>query len=126
MNAIAKEHRRAIFTVPGDMGRESCWDTEIHQILDGHLSAAMLQGAKQFLRTRALEGDAFVANEGIHVYGPFPSPVMLEAMVSNEVMRVTPTERDQMITERANSTSAFSHYLLNASFLVARKGAPKE
>lgn len=126
MDGIVKQHRRAIFTVPGEMGQERCWGKEVHEIADRRLASCALNTAREFLKARRLNGQEFVEQEGIHVYGPFPSPEMVEAMASAEAMAATPTERNQMTLERAESPSAFSHYLLNASFLVARKGAPKE
>ena len=88
MSVTVKVHRRAMFTVPGEMGQERCWDTEIHQIVDRRLARCALDTAREFLKARRLNGQEFIEREGIHVYGPFPTTQMLAVMASPEAMAV--------------------------------------
>jgi len=118
--------RRGILTVPGEMS-ERCWGKRIPEIQDKHLRDALLGVAREFIRKRKLEGDEFVERDDIHIYGPFPSMVMLEAMLDSESMAITAAEHNQIVRERGESPDAFAHYLLNANFMVRGESpAPKE
>lgn len=114
------QERRAIITVPSELA-EVCEGKRIPEVNSSHLRRVFLDNAREWIRVKRLEGEEFIEKEDIHVYGPFPSVVMLEAMLSSEHMTITPKERDEITLEKGQ----FNHYLLNAAFHVARKGAQK-
>lgn len=114
------QERRAIITVPAELA-EVCEGKRIAEVNDRHLRRIFLDNAREWIRVKRLEGEEFIEKYDIHVYGPFPSAARLEAMLSSEHMAITPKERDQITLEKGQ----FNHYLLNAGFHVARKGAQK-
>ena len=107
-----------------EMAQEPCWPKRLPEIADPRLSRELHSAASSWLALRTKEGEQYVTRDDIHVYGPFPSMVMLEAMLTNEAMSIGPREREQITLDRADE-EAFAHYLLNANFLVARKGVPE-
>lgn len=112
--------KRGIVTVPRELGREGCWPKTIGQVENRALADVLRQAGHVFIDTRRSEGYDFVEADDLHFYGPFPSMVEIEAMLSDEAMAIGPKERDQITLSRAEEP-AFAHYLLNANF-VARQG----
>ena len=107
--------RRAIFCFPSDMGREQCWPTPV-RLVTGHLGKELRNGARQWIETRAKEGEEYQDTYDIHVYGPFPSQDRIAAMLTKADMAITKEERDSYVEEHTNEAGAFALYLLNAIF----------
>ena len=114
------QERRAILTVPAELA-ETCEGKRIPEVGSRHLQQFLLATAQKWIEVKRLEGEEFIGKHDIHVYGPFPSAAMLEAMLSSEHMMITLKGRDEITLEKG----AFNHYLLNAAFHVTRKGAQK-
>ena len=102
---------------------QECWPKRLREVADP-LGRELWQAASSWLALRTKDGDEFVARDDIHVYGPFPSMLMLEAMLTNEAMAIGPREQEQITLDRADA-NVFAHYLLNANFIVARKSVPE-
>lgn len=116
--------RRAIVATEGEL-REMCWGKRIPEIQDSRLRNHLQQIAKQWLLLREKAGQRFVDRDDIHVYGPWPTDVMLEPMLTQEHMEIDGETARQIVRERASSREAFNNYLLNAHFVVGRKPALK-
>lgn len=114
-----KIQRRSIFTVPQEMAQE-CPETPLGQVA-GRLGQSLRQGAGHWIEVRRKEGEDYIDAEDIHVYGPYPSAEMLEALVASEHMAIGQRERAQLV----RGTGAFAHYLLVANFKVGREPAQK-
>ncbi len=113
---MRKVERRGIVAVPSEMG-EKCWDTRVDDIKGSHLRSAIKEASQEFVRVKRTEGEEFVDGDDIHVYGPYPTPNMIEAMLSRESM--ISGEQAQNYLETDPDPHAFSHYLLNANFIAA-------
>ena len=112
---MRKVERRGIVAVPSEMG-EKCWDTRVDDI-EGHLGRVLKEASEEFVRVKRTEGEELVDEDDIHVYGPYPTPHMIEAMLSRESM--LSGEQAQNYLETDPDPHAFSHYLLNANFIAA-------
>lgn len=113
---MRKVERRGIVSVPSEMG-ESCWHTRVDDIAGSHLRRTIKDAAQEFVRVKRTEGEELVDADDIHVYGPFPTPRMIEAMLSKEAM--LSGEQAQTCLDSDPDPQAFSHYLLNANFIAA-------
>lgn len=113
---MRKVERRGIVAVPSEMG-EKCWDTRVGDIRGRHLRTVITEASQEFVRVKRTEGEEFVDGDDIHVYGPYPTPNMIEAMLSRESM--LSGEQAQNYLETDPDPRAFSHYLLNANFIAA-------
>ena len=113
---MRKVERRGIVAVPSEMG-EKCWDTRVGDIKGAHLRTVIKEASEEFVRVKRTEGEEFVDGDDIHVYGPYATPNMIEAMLSKEAM--LSGEQAQNYLETDPDPQAFSHYLLNANFIAA-------
>lgn len=113
---MRKIERRGIVAVPSDW-KERCWHTRVDDIRGGHLRHAMREASQEFIRVKKTEGEEYVDGDDMHVYGPYPTPNMIEAMLSRESM--ISGEQAQNYLETDPDPQAFSHYLLNANFIAA-------
>ncbi len=112
---MRKVERRGIVCVPSEMG-ERCWDTRVSEV-GGHLGRTLSEASQEFVRTKRLEGEEYVDGDDIHVYGPYPSPNLIESMLSKEAM-ISGSEAMTYLDKDPDPT-AFSFYLLNANFMAA-------
>lgn len=76
--------------------------------------------AQKWIGAKRLEGEEFHEPLDVHVYGPFPTMVELEAMLSGEHMAIGFRERAHITLGKG----LFNHYLLNAAFRVTHKSRP--
>lgn len=116
---MRKVERRGIVCVPSEMG-ERCWDTRVSDI-GGHLGRTLSEASQEFVRTKRLEGEEYIDGDDIHVYGPYPSPKLIESMLSKEAM-ISGSEAMSYL-DKDPDPAAFSFYLLNANFIAAPTGA---
>lgn len=119
-----KVQRRAILTVPGEVGTQRCWATPLGSVAGRYLRAVLVLTANQFIVNKVKEGESYIASDDMHVYGPFPSHEALMTAVTAEEMAGLNDHHEQMVTERDDSL-AFAHYLLVANFQVVEKEKPK-
>lgn len=113
---MRKVERRGIVTVPSEMG-ERCWAVPVNDISGKHLRRSLTEASQEFVRTKRLEGEEYVDADNIHVYGPYPTPKLIEAMLSKEAM-LTGSEAMSYL-DKDPDEKAFSFYLLNANFMAA-------
>lgn len=111
-------------TYPREIGNRNCWPLRLHDV-PGQLGRELASAANDWIVARRKEGEEFVPADDIHVYGPFPSMVRLEAMLTREHSRIGKVEERQ-ITREVAEDYAFNHYLLNANFLVASREASRK
>lgn len=97
---------------------EPCWPKRIPEIDDARLQKTLSMAATHWLEVRAAEQQAFYAEHDLHVYGPFPTRLMLDIYLSSEHMQVTEEERRGLVRDE-DPEEAFSHYLFCADFVVA-------
>lgn len=100
---------------------QKCWSKRLRDVPDP-LGKELIKIADQWITVRAKEGERYYAQDDIHVYGPFPSEVKLQAMLSNADMAITRKERDEITLE----TGEFAHYLLNAHFVASQEASGKD
>ncbi len=113
---MRKVERRGIVSVPSEMG-EKCWHTRVDDITGEHLRRTLKEASEEFVRVKRTEGEEYVDGDDMHVYGPYPTPNMIEAMLSREAM--ISGEQAQNYLDTDPDPQAFSHYLLNANFIAA-------
>ncbi len=113
---MRKVERRGIVAVPSEVG-ERCWHTRVDDIREIHLRRILKEASQEFVRVKRTEGEEYVDGDDVHVYGPYPTPNMIEAMLSREAM--ISGEQAQNYLDTDPDPRAFSHYLLNANFIAA-------
>ena len=113
---MRKVERRGIVAVPSEMG-EDCWHTRVDDIAGSHLRRTMMDASQEFVRVKRTEGEEFVDGDEMHIYGPFPTPHLIEAMLSDEAMLSGSEAQTYLQTDP--DPQAFSFYLLNANFIAA-------
>lgn len=111
-------------TYPREIGNQNCWPLRLRDV-PGQLGRELQSVAHDWIVIRHKEGEEYVPVDDIHVYGPFPSMVRLEAMLTNEHGQIGKVEERQ-ITREVAEEHVFSHYLLNANFLVASEDASRK
>jgi hypothetical protein len=89
----------------------------VDDIAGYHLRRTIQDASQEFVRVKRLEGEEYVDGDDMHVYGPYPTPNLIEAMLSSEAM--LSGEQAQNYLETDPDPQAFSHYLLNANFIAA-------
>ena len=112
-----KQVRRAILTVPSEYGKERCWGTLIKDVDNRFLRDKLYDTANEWIETRKKEGSDFIDRDNIHIYGPFASYDMMQAMLSSEDFELG---GKALVTEHTDEKSAFSNYLLNAHWTAPR------
>ena len=117
---MRKVERRGIITVPSEMS-EQCWAVPVNDIVGTHLRRSLTEASQEFIKTKRLEGEEYVDGDDIHVYGPYPTPKLIEAMLSKESM-ISGSEAMSYL-DKDPDENAFSFYLLNANFMAASSDA---
>lgn len=118
--------RRAIITVPGEIGREHSQrpPKRVQEIVNPVLRELLLKTAQRFLEVKAAEGETYYAPDDMHVYGPFPTLERLQVMISNEELGALGKDHPAFVIETAEEKGAFANYLLVANFTKKEDAQP--
>lgn len=113
-----RQERSAIVTLPREYSADA-WGTPLRYVGDGRLNAALTDAARSFIDVKRKEGEWYYSADDIHVYGPFPSKQLIDAMLTNEDFTISKYDQTVLARDFDNSMP-WVHYLLHATFTVGR------
>ena len=116
--------KHGVVTFPGDMATlQAPRGMRVNDIPLAHrgLQIELQSVAKLFIQRQEVRGLIFIDHEDIHVYGPFPSYDLRDAMIDIDTLNVPPEQAAGLVKDRATDCKAFADYVLVAAFMAVPK-----
>ena len=113
--------KHGVVTFPGDMATlQAPRGIRINDIPLRHrgLQIELQQVGKLFVQRQEVRGLIFIDHEDMHVYGPFPSYDLRDAMIDIDTLNVPPAQMAGLVKERATDCKAFADCVLVAAFMA--------
>lgn len=113
--------KHGIVTVPGEMATLKAPNgMAIDDIPLQHrtLQMKLREVGELFVRRQRVRGLDFLDREDMHVYGPFPSYELRDAMLTPDQLNLPREEVRHLVRERDTSMKAFADYVLVGAFLA--------
>jgi len=92
---------------------EALWASSVTTVRSTRLARELHHAAKDMVAVQSMRGERFVETAGIHAYGPFPSLVDVETLLTGDV-----DERHYHGVVDA-TRGGYGLYLINADFMIA-------
>jgi len=116
--------KHGVVTFPGDMATlQAPRGIRINDIplADRGIKIELHSEAKLFIQRQAARDLIFIDHEDIHVYGPFPSYELRDAMICHDTLNIPPEQAASFVRDRATDCKAFADYVLVAAFMAVPK-----
>lgn len=110
------EQRQRIVAV--EMATERAWGVPVAAVQDERLRGQLTNDARSLIEMQRQLGADFVDGLDVHVYGPLPSEMDVEALLTGQVDE----SHYHSVVDACVALGGYGFYVLNADFNVRSRG----